>query len=78
MSTPDTTAVQHAPVQHAPGPKIRVRRQTGHGYWVTITHTDGRREAVQSPQIYGFETPKLARESARAVLALLPKPKETR
>lgn len=44
---------------------IRVRRQTGHGYWATYRTPDGKIHAVQAPTTYGFDTPKQAREAAR-------------
>lgn len=49
---------------------IRVRRQKGHGYWATYVGPDGRRHAVQSPQVYGFRTTKEAREAAKRQIEL--------
>lgn len=45
-------------------PRIRVYRQKGPGYWACIYFEGGGIEAVQSPQIYGFETKEEARAEA--------------
>jgi hypothetical protein len=44
--------------------RIVVRRQKGPGYWAILYWPDGRRQAVQSGAIYGFETRKEARQEA--------------